>query len=461
MTLIRSDIIAALATAPLPAGVAVVRLSGAGAKALADALCPAFADVAPRQMHYGKLRRGKTLVDEGLLVWFAAPNSFTGEEVVEFHGHGGRAVVQAVLAAFYNLGAKPAEAGEFSRRAFINGKLDLTQAEAMADLIAANTEAQRKQALKQMEGELGNRFEQWRTDILHLVAHAEAAIDFPDEDLDILEQAGIRDKIDALLKTFTTAAQSNAGQRLREGFSVAIVGRPNSGKSTLTNLLTGKETSIVSPIAGTTRDVLESHLDVGGYPLILADTAGLRVTEDAIEAEGVSRAEKKARHADLVIVVTEAGQWPDIDEKAAGWLAGKPGFLVVSKADSAEKHLQQTQTTLPQDEAGRKYKVLPLNLTDPESLEPLLAVLKEEVETHLGAAAEGAQLNRERHKQAINEAHAHLERARQTLDTPQAFSADMLAQDLRDSANAIGSVTGRTDTESVLDVVFSTFCVGK
>ena len=461
MTLIRPDIIAALATAPLPAGVAVVRLSGKGAKALTDKLCPSFADIPPRQMQYGKLRAGGTLIDEGLLVWFEAPNSFTGEEVVEFHGHGGRAVVQSVLDAFYTLGAKPADAGEFSRRAFINGKLDLTQAEAMADLIAANTEAQRKQALRQMEGELGNRFEKWRADILHLVAHAEAAIDFPDEDLDILAQAGLQDKVSALINTFKIACQSNAGQRLREGFSVAIVGRPNSGKSTLTNLLTGKETAIVSPIAGTTRDVLESHLDVGGYPIILADTAGLRVTEDAIEAEGVSRAEKKARQADLVILVTESDQWPDMDENAIRWLLGKPGFLVVSKSDGAKTPVKETSRTLSGDDCIQDFKVLPLDLTNPDSLPPLLEALQGEVETHLGAAAEGAQLNRERHKQAVKAAREHLERALQTFANPEGFSADMLAQDLRDSANAIGSVTGRTDTESVLDVVFSTFCVGK
>ena len=459
MALTRPDIIAALATAPLPAGVAVVRLSGQGAKALAEALCPKFKYTPAKQMQFSKLYADGDFLDEGLLVWFKAPNSFTGEEVVEFHGHGGRAVVQAVLDAFYALGAKPAQAGEFSRRAFMNGKLDLTQAEAMADLIAANTEAQRRQALRQMEGELGTQFETWRSDILHLVAHAEAAIDFPDEELDILEQADLKNKINTLIKTLKTAIQNNAGQRLREGFSVAIVGRPNSGKSTLTNLLTGKETAIVSPIAGTTRDVIESHLDIGGYPVILADTAGLRQTEDAVEAEGVQRAEKKAQLADIVILVTDAADWPNIDPQACGWLDSKVGILVVSKTD-------QNKTAIPEkiDINGKSYPVLGLDLTDKNSLTPLLAKLQKEIEQNLGHVAEGAHLNRERHKQAVKEALTYLEQALTLFETCSDFSggaSDMLAQDLRDGANAIGSVTGRTDTEDVLDVVFSTFCVGK
>lgn len=462
MKLSAKHIIAALATAPLPSGVAVVRLSGTGCKALAETLCPSFKGVTPRLMHYAPLTQNGQTVDEGLWVWFKAPHSFTGEEVVEFHGHGGRAVVQGVLRAFYDAGAKPAEAGEFTRRAFLNGKMDLTQAEGLADLIAANTEQQRHQALKQMNGELGQTFEQWRTALMHLVAHAEAAIDFPDEELDVLQKGHFAEKVDALLNTFEKAQQNNTGQRLREGFEVAIIGQPNAGKSTLTNLLTGRETAIVSPIAGTTRDVVESHLDIAGYPIILADTAGLRQTEDTIEAEGVRRASRRAAQADFILLLVDAAEFPTLPPEATALMHNKEGLVLVTKIDQTPKKVPKTINI-----GGKSMPATPIlavDLTDPNTLDLLLDGLAAALQHLVAEAQDAAHLNRQRHRDAVAEAMAHLAQAKSLFTQTAAgghFSADMLAQDLREAAQSIGKVTGRTDVEDVLDLVFSTFCIGK
>ena len=460
MSLTAKHIIAAVATAPLPSGVAVIRLSGAGCKALVEGLCPSFQNVKPRVMHYAPLKDAAGhVIDEGLWVWFKGPHSFTGEEVVEFHGHGGRAVVQAALEAFYQAGAKPAEAGEYTRRAFINGKMDLTQAEGLADLIDAKTEQQRQQALRQMNGELGTTFEKWRTDLMHLVAHAEAAIDFPDEELDVLQEGNFAVKVDELLNTFQKAQQNQAGQRLREGFEVAIIGKPNAGKSTLTNLLTGKETAIVSPIAGTTRDVVESHLDIAGYPVVLADTAGLRLTDDVIEAEGVNRAGKRAKQADYVILLVDAADWPNLPPEATPFMAGKHGLVLVTKIDETQVNVAPTVSM-----NGQGYPSLAVDLTTPETLDVILAELTKALENLVAEASEAAHLNRQRHREAVASAMGHLQQAKSLFDQTAAgghFSADMLAQDLREAAQSIGQVTGRTDVEDVLDLVFSTFCIGK
>ncbi|MBI1363844.1 MAG: tRNA uridine-5-carboxymethylaminomethyl(34) synthesis GTPase MnmE [Proteobacteria bacterium] len=458
---VSADTIVALATAPLAAGVAVVRLSGPQALAAAGAVCPALGrDAKPRQMVYGPfVASDGEAIDHGLAVYFKAPNSFTGEDVVELHGHGGRAVVQATLEALLaQHGVRAAEAGEFSRRAFLNGKMDLTAAEGLADLIAAETDAQRKQALRQLDGELGTVFEAWRTRLLHLVAHVEAAIDFPDEELDVLEAAGLKNGLDALVADMQSALSNQMGQRVRDGFQVVIVGVPNAGKSTLTNLLTGKETAIVSPIAGTTRDVVEAHLTLGGYPVILADTAGLRETSDSIEAEGVIRARKRVDAADLVIAVTPAPDWPSVDADVRASLKPDATVVVVSKSDCFHHDLPMAF-----EDKGHAYPVLGLNLTDPTSLDALLPALTRVIEGTYGSTQSAARLTRDRHRSAVQKAVEHMQRALTLYAAPNpAYSlSDLLAQDLRDAAAALGTVTGRTDTEAVLDVVFSTFCIGK
>ena len=458
--LIQTDTIAALATAPLPAGVAVIRISGPQATEAAGALLPALLRAKPRQLVYGTLKNAQQeALDNVLAVWFQAPHSFTGEEVVELHCHGGRAVIQAILTALYDHGVRVAEAGEFSRRAFLNGKLDLTAAEGIADLIGANTEAQRRQALRQLEGELGQRFEHWRQRVLGLLAQVEAAIDFPDEELEILAEASLKTLLDEVLADLRAAVATGTGRRLRDGFQVAILGRPNSGKSTLTNLLSGKETAIVSPLAGTTRDVVEAHLDIAGFPVVLADTAGLRESDDVIEAEGVRRARQRAAQADLVILVVTVDDFPALEASAAAALRPDHSIILVSKTDLAPNHPLPPTLTV----ADHAYSVIGADLTTATALPPVLTLLGELLQTSYATAGEAAQLTRERHQQAVRRAIEHLERAAALYARPPAGAslADMLAQDLRDAAGAIGSVTGRTDTEAVLDVVFSTFCIGK
>ncbi|MFT7145070.1 MAG: tRNA modification GTPase, partial [bacterium] len=335
MAFIKGDTIVALATAPLAAGVAVIRISGPKAKGVVDKLCPSFAGVDPRYMHYGKLKSATAaLLDETLMVYFKAPHSFTGEDIVEINCHGGVAVVDGLIGELLKEEAvRHADAGEFTRRAFMNDKMDLTAAEGVADLVAAETEEQKKQALSQMKGELGEGFERWRQRIIHLLAHSEAAIDFPDEELDVLADAGVKGKLDEVIADLENAIKTDVGCRLRDGFKAVIIGKPNAGKSSLTNLLTGKATAIVSEIEGTTRDIIDTRLNVGGFPIILSDTAGIRETEDFIEKEGVSRAMQKVGEADLVILVTDGTKWPEIDSELVGLLKEKRSLVVFSKKD--------------------------------------------------------------------------------------------------------------------------------
>ncbi len=455
MSFTSKETIAALATAPLSAGVAVIRISGPKAFKAAKSLFPSLDKAAPKRMIYGPV---KTLngdnIDHGLAVYFKAPASFTGEDVVEIHCHGGRAIVQEILDNLTSVdGVCQAEAGEFSRRAFLNGKMDLVEAEGLADLIAAETKVQRQQALRQLEGELGNRFESWRQQVMHLLAHVEAAIDFPDEELEVLEEAGLKAKLEKLIYDLETAIQSNIGERVRQGFSVVILGRPNAGKSTLINLLSGQETAIVSPFAGTTRDVVETHLDIGGFPVVLADTAGLRETEDVIEKEGVRRAAEKAKGADLAVVVVDAGEWPALDKAIEPVLKTVPSLIVVSKVDQHADSQVADKENIP---------VLACDLTQPATLDTILPALKDILQKEYQQAREGALVTRGRHRACIQNALKHLKRARELyMQKSEVSLSDLLAQDLRDVAREIGNVTGRTDSEAVLDVVFSTFCIGK
>jgi tRNA modification GTPase len=462
MSFLNTDTIVALATAPLSAGVAVIRLSGANAFGIAKQLCPTFNPDKERYIHLGKIfSKDGDLLDEPLLVSFKNPHSFTGEDVVEIHCHGGKAVVQGIIDELLNRHdhVRHADAGEFSRRAFINGKMDLTEAEGLCDLIDAETQEQKNQALKQMQGELGKRFETWRTEIMGLLAHVEASLDFPDEELEILEEAGLKEKLEALINTLTKAVENNTGHRLRDGFQVVISGKPNVGKSTLTNLLTGKETAIVSPIAGTTRDVVESHLNIGGFPVILADTAGLRDTSDEIEKEGVKRAISKVEDADFIIAVCQSNDWPNLDKETIKYMGTKNGLVIISKIDQYSNSDIPANTNIN----GKNYPVMGLNLTDEKNIDTLVNILQKHIETCFGGVRNAAQLTRERHKKSVHQALEHLTRAKQlyTEQNSAISLSDLLAQDFRDAAKCIGDVTGKTGSEDVLDLVFTTFCIGK
>src|SRR5947207_7884306 len=340
-------------------------------------------------------------IDRGLMVWFEAPNSETGEHMGELHLHGGRGVVNAALDAIQKLGfCRLAEPGEFTRRAFEHNKLGLTEAEAIADLVASETEQQRRLALQQMEGSLHRLYEDWRTLGLRALAHLEAAIDFPDEDLPAGIAQEVRTGITQLRADIANHLDDRRGERLREGLSIAIIGPPNAGKSSLLNLLARRDAAIVSETAGTTRDVIEVHLDLGGWPVVLADTAGLRTSSDAIELEGVRRARARAAAADLRLLVLDAsGEWKRdmqaLTRAPARWDPAHD-IVVVNKVDLAAV-----------DAAG----VVPLSAKRGAGLPDLLARLERSAEALMQEGAGAPPLTRARHREALGECHAALSRA--------------------------------------------------
>ncbi|MEQ8282314.1 MAG: tRNA uridine-5-carboxymethylaminomethyl(34) synthesis GTPase MnmE [Parvibaculum sp.] len=429
------ETIYALSSASGRAGVAVLRVSGPCAAPALEALTGE--GVPPPRM--AALRRfsdpeTKVPLDRGLAIFFPAPASFTGEDVVELHLHGGRAVVAGALEALARLpDLRAAQPGEFTRRAFENGKLDLTEVEGLADLIDAETEAQRRQALRQMEGALGQLYEGWRARLVRLLAHAEAEIDFPDEEVpgDLIatlgpEIARLKSEIAAHLD------DGRRGERLRDGVEVAIVGPPNVGKSSLLNRLAGREAAIVSDEAGTTRDVLEVRLDISGVPVTLADTAGLREAAGAVEREGVRRALARAEKADLRLVIAA----PDSGDFA---LARDGDIKVLNKIDLG---------------GGVPAGVIGVSAITGAGFDALEAALKVRAGSAFEASAH-PMITRARHREGLAECAAALARAGGGSD------ADLVAEDLRLAARALGRITGRVDVEELLDVIFRDFCIGK
>jgi len=435
----------ALASAPGRAGVAVFRISGPLAKDALN-LCRPSPQPKPREASLRKIHHPKSdeLIDQALVLWFAAPNSFTGEDVVEFHTHGGRAVAQAMTEALRVQGFRMAEPGEFTRRAFENGCLDLTEAEAIADLVHAETEAQRRQALHQFEGALGKMYEAWRARLLRSLAWLEAAIDFSDEDLpgDIAERqtAELRVLVQEIAHHLD---DKNRGERLREGFSVAILGPPNAGKSSLLNALARRDAAIVSATAGTTRDVIEVHLDLGGWPVVLADTAGLRDSTGGIESEGIRRALARAEQADLKLLIFDGAVWPTQDE-ATQKLIDERAIVIVNKAD-----VVANKASAPQNQAA-----LFISVKTGEGIPTLLEYLTHEIDVRF-ADTGAPPLTRARHRQALEECQSHLERALKDN------AAELRAEDVRLAMRALGRMTGRVDVEDLLDVIFRDFCIGK
>ncbi len=422
------DTIFALASAPGRAGVAVVRLSGPQAARAVEALT-GKPPGAPRRAVLARIAG----IDRGLVLYFQGPDSFTGEDVAEFHVHGGRAVVDGVLAALAPFG-RPAERGEFTRRAVENGKLDLTRAEAIADLVDAETEAQRRQALRQYDGALSDLVEGWRVALIRAAAWAEAAIDFSDEELpaDVLDraQAAIRD---ILAQIQAHLDDGGRGEILREGLYLAVIGPPNAGKSSLVNALARRDVAIVAETAGTTRDVIEVRLDLGGYAVVVADTAGLREAVDAVEAEGVRRALARAEAADLVLLLLDGASDtapPDVRVDLAVW----------NKSDL--KH---------RDEG------LSISLKTGEGVDTLVAALKALVEARLQSRGDSPALTRPRHRRALEDAARALDGA---LIAP-SDRPELMAEELRLALRALGRITGRVDIEELLDVVFKDFCIGK
>jgi len=445
----------ALSSGRPPAAIAVVRISGPHAGAALKALIGRVPE--PRRAALARVRDPQSgeAIDEALVLWFPAPASETGEDVAELQLHGGQAVIAGVLEALGRIdGCRLAEPGEFTRRAFENGKLDLTEVEGLADLIAAETQAQRRQAFRQLKGLIGDRAEEWRRRLIEALALVEARIDFSDEaDVpdNLVEPAlhaarQLRDEIAASL------ANSGRGERLREGLVVAIAGPPNAGKSTLLNRLARREAAIVSPYPGTTRDVIEVHLDLDGYPLTLLDTAGIRGSTDPVEQEGVRRARARAAAADLILWVTDASA----AEGAADGLGPQPStatvWLLHNKIDLVASKASRTESG--KDGINRS---LTISAADGTGIDALVAALSAYAGQFF-AATESALVTRARHRRALEETVAALDRA---LGQRQSGRDELIAEDLRAAATTLGRLTGRVDVEDILDVIFRDFCIGK
>ena len=445
-----TDTIFALATAAGRAAVAVVRVSGPATLAVVEAL--AGKAPRPRLAALRTLRHDDVALDEALVLRFEGPASYTGEDSAEFHVHGGRAVVESLLAALSKLGLRLAEPGEFTRRAFENGKLDLAQAEGVADLIDAETEGQRRQALGQVGGALSQRYDRWRDLLLHALAMLEAAVDFPDEDLpeEVAERARpalrmLSDELDAALADVTR------GRRVRDGFRIALVGAPNAGKSTLLNGLVERDAAIVTDMPGTTRDVIEVPVVLAGYKVVLADTAGLRETTDVIEAEGVRRARSWAEDADLRLWVVDGFHVKHLVER--GEIVREGDWIVLNKTDIAE--------AAALDKAEQRWQAAGLNVIRVSARSPLaVGGLREALARHVADALSGAEFpaaTRLRHAERLSEARGYLVRALSEVG----LAVELAAEDVRLAARALEKITGRVDPEDVLGRVFSTFCVGK
>lgn len=451
-----TDTIFALSTPPGRAGVAVVRVSGPASKQVLESL---IAKPCPKPRH-AVLReltspQDGDVLDRALVLWFPAPRSFTGEDVAEFHLHGGAAVIAGVLETLNGLhGAQPAEPGAFTRRAFDNGKLDLTEVEGLADLIDAETRAQRRAAMRQMSGALGDLYERWRAILLNALAHVEAAIDFSEEELppDLLETAltPLRQMPDEVRRHLD---DDGRGERLRAGFHIAIVGEPNVGKSSLLNAMAQRDVAIVSSLPGTTRDIVEVHLDLKGFPATLFDTAGLRTSDDPIEAEGIRRARQRASQADLRILVVDARD-PKISPDV-GDLLGEGDLVVANKCDllgSAD------YVALSPVGASELLTFVPklLSAKRGDGIDGLIDHLTELVSKRL-AGGDSVFLTRARHRTALEETAEAIERSLQgRMETP-----ELLCEDLRIAARSLGRITGRVDVEDLLDVIFADFCIGK
>jgi tRNA modification GTPase len=443
-----SETIYALATAPGRAAVAVVRLSGPRCGEVLEALTGKAAPAA-RRASLRRLRNAEgRVLDEALVIWTPGPGSYTGEDAAELHLHGGPAIVEGVIQALHDAGLRLAEPGEFTRRAFENGKLDLAQAEAVADLVDAETEGQARQALGQLGGALSRRYEAWRAQLVQALAMLEAAVDFPDEELPADVAARARPPLEGLLGEIGQAlADEGRGRRVREGFRVALIGAPNAGKSSLLNALAGRDAAIVTATPGTTRDVIEVPLVLAGYRVLLADTAGVRETEEAIEAEGVRRARAWAEAADLRLWVIDGAASDGAWREAEG-LAGAEDLLVLNKAD------------LPPGAdaaaAGEGLERMAVSLKTGEGVAGLKARLEQRVVAALGGG-ETPLATRIRHGESLREAQARLARALEELEP----AVELAAEDVRLAARALARVTGRIGAEDILDVVFSSFCIGK
>jgi tRNA modification GTPase len=440
----RDQTIFALSSGRLPSAIALVRVSGPQAKKIVTALAGKLPS--PRMATRALLRDvGQRPIDDAVVLWFPGPASATGEDVAEFHVHGGRAVLAALFAALSGFeDVRAAEPGEFTRRAFENGKLDLTEAEGLDDLIHADTDRQRRQALRQLKGLLGDRARDWRARIIEASALIEAGIDFSDEgDVPAELIAPALAKVKALLAEIEEVlAGQGRSERLRDGLVVAIAGPPNVGKSTLMNQLARREVAIVSPHAGTTRDVIEVQLDLDGYPVTVIDTAGIRETDDPVEQEGVRRARARAADADLVLWLADLSPVPVQHDGTA------PVWMVRNKID-----LEVGSRPLA-DMSGQG--VFQISASRGDGLSELIAAMVGFAQNYFGGS-EGGLIGRTRQRELLQETAVSLRRCVQVAGQGE----ELAAEELRVAAHSLGRLLGRVDVEDILDVIFREFCVGK
>ena len=439
----------ALSSGPGISGVAVIRVSGKNTSKVIKKLTGSNLPV-PRVATLKKFNKNgqKNLIDEGVIIWFPGPNSYTGEDLAEFHVHGSRAVINAMHTAISKIkNCRLAEPGEFTRRAFQNGRINLLKAESIADLISSETEIQRKQAVKIMSGRSSEKFNSWREKLIKILSNIEAKIDFPEEDLPKNIMRDIQ-KIsnNVLAEIKKTLNDQKVGERIREGFKIAIVGPPNSGKSSLLNYLSKKDAAIVSEIAGTTRDVIETHLNLDGYPVIVSDTAGIRSSKNEIEKKGIKIALKRAEDADLRLVIVSA-----INADFTGvlkTLLKKNSILVLNKSDLIKKKLNNK---------FKKYEHVLISIKKDLNLNKLIKKIKSKLKRQFSTSEE-ILITRERHRQNLINCVHHLEKFHKKKSV-QDF--DKAAEDLRLATRHLGMIVGKVDVEELLGSIFNDFCIGK
>lgn len=443
-----ADTIAAIASAPGAAGVGVLRVSGPAVPAIARQLLGR--DPQPRHAHFAAFRDAQgELIDRGLLLYFPAPASYTGEHVLELQGHGSTVLLDALLRRVCQLGARLARPGEFTERAFLNGKMDLAQAEAVADLIAARSQAGARAALHSMEGMFSRKVDTLLQALIALRVHIEAAIDFPEEEIDFLADPAITHQLDSLRGQLADLLrEAQRGVRLNDGLRVAIIGRPNAGKSSLLNALAGSERAIVTDIAGTTRDVLRESLSLDGVALELADTAGLRETNDPVEREGVRRAHGELARADVALLVTDAQHAEHDLALLTDLPASVERLVLINKIDLAHAHARyETRADAIWVWASAKTGAG-------------LDALRDHLKQLAGAGSgEGAFSARRRHVLALGQVAVHLDSAADVLLATRA--GELAAEELRQAQHALGEITGTYSSDDLLGAIFSSFCIGK
>jgi tRNA modification GTPase len=454
---VTTDTIAAIATAPGQAGVGIVRVSGPRAAIIAEQMLGFIPR--PRYAHYGPFKDSNGgLIDEGLGLYFPNPHSFTGEDVFELQGHGGTIILDMLLREVCSLGARLARPGEFSERAFLNDKLDLAQAEAIADLIESSSEQAARCAVRSMQGVFSRRIEALVEAVTHLRIYVEAAIDFPEEEIDFLADGKVAEDLAVLLEQVTTIlAVAQQGTIMRDGMKVVIAGRPNAGKSSLLNALAGREAAIVTAIEGTTRDVLREHIHIDGMPLHIIDTAGLRDSSDEVEQIGISRAWEEIRQADRILLMVDATTtdktepheiWPDFIDQLP---ANAPVTVIRNKVDLSGEAVGIRA------EPEQSAPVIRLAAKGSEGLE----VLRDHLKQCMGfvTTTEGGFLARRRHLDALERARDSLLQGQGQLE---GFGAgELLAEDLRAAQDSLGEITGQLTPDELLGKIFSSFCIGK